>query len=653
MNFDDDALEAPVWDELSTQLDPQDTHHTATEPTQDTLHQAATFQDVAADPPVFNSEPTVPTEDAEQTLEPAGNHLLDALAPETDPLSHLQEHIDNNLQVKSANLDEPLFSGSMLMTPPVVDLGSDEKQKGWQTATARRKSVGVKTKKLFDGSRLRRRAKPTAPTENIIPGEPTTQDDPLLKAQLNNNSGSLSPVKKKEVSSKQSKNSKDILRQFNEPLFHLPSEKPSSTDHDAVPVERKAEEEEEEETESEENLVAYEIEVKDPVEVKDFTTKYTEYTVICSCEALQFPTKEVKRRYRDFRWLYRQLQNNHWGRIIPPPPEKQTIGRFAKDFIEQRRYQMENMLVQISNNIILQKDPDFITFLTSDNFVSDSKLREHVTGSGAYNDNNDLTEIHISDIKLLGPDDAKLVAKNGGLDVDNTKSFMGMAFSSLPKYVEQDEYLIHENEKIVILEDQLTQLYKSIETVDTQRSELSSSIQEFANMIRNLASLEATKKSSDLLNNFAEVHDRIRLSLERNSLQEVMTISVTLEEYIRSLSSIKATFNQRYKLGYYLGIVEADLNKKRQHLKKFINSGDSASDKYKMVADDCKMLQNRYDKILKSWKNILKTIRFEIKKFDTVKINDFRNTIEISLENAIETQKECIELWETFYQTNL
>lgn len=655
MNFDDDDLNAPVWDELTTDKHTPATD-TADEPPHDVLETSLTFQDPILETPVFNNEPLLAVEPTEEPSEPVASGLLESLAPDTDPLSHLKEDIDDNLQIKSANVDQPLFSGSMLMNPPVVEFNDRKNQEEWD-ATTRKKSGGIKTKKLFDGSRLRRRDKPTT---NASEKTADKSDDPLLKAQLN--SDPLSPVQKKQVSnqSKNTKSSNDILKQINEPLFHLKLDKTPviNKNNDNIGDETAADEEEVVEDDTQggvesEDLVSYTIEVKDPIEVKEFTTKYTEYTVISECESLELPIKEVKRRYRDFRWLYRQLQNNHWGRIIPPPPEKQTMGRFAKDFIEQRRYQMENMLVQISKSSTLQKDPDFICFLTSDDFVSDSKLREHVTGSGAYNDNNDLTEIHISDIKLLGAEDATLVAKTGGLDADNTKTFMSISFSSLPKYVEQDEYLINESDRINILEDQLTQLYKSVELVDTQRSELSSSIEEFANIIRNLATLEATKKSSELLINFAEVHDRIRLSLERNSLQEIMTISVTLEEYIRSLSSVKATFNQRYKLGYYLGIVEIDLNKKRLQLKKITSNGDKTSDKYKTVAHDCDILQKRYDKILTSWKDILSTIKVEIKKFDTVKIDDFRNTIEISLENAIETQKECIELWETFYQTNL
>ena len=57
-----------------------------------------------------------------------------------------------------------------------------------------------------------------------------------------------------------------------------------------------------------------------------------------------------------------------------------------------------------------------------------------MTGSNASSDSNDLSEIHISEIELLGAEDAANVIKNGGLD-DSHKGFMNLSFGSVPKYI--------------------------------------------------------------------------------------------------------------------------------------------------------------------------------------------------------------------------
>lgn len=64
-------------------------------------------------------------------------------------------------------------------------------------------------------------------------------------------------------------------------------------------------------------------------------------------------------------------------------------------------------------------------------------------------------------------------------------------------------------------------------------------------------------------------------------------------------------------------------------------------------------LERRYNLTKKQWQAVGDKIKDEFQGFSTDKIREFRNGMEISLEAAIESQKECIELWETFYQTNL
>lgn len=104
--------------------------------------------------------------------------------------------------------------------------------------------------------------------------------------------------------------------------------------------------------------------------------------------------------------------------------------------------------------------------------------------------------------------------------------------------------------------------------VDTSRNTLAASTEEFSSMIETLASLNVSEPNSELLNNFADVHKSIKSSLERSSLQETLTMGVMLDDYIRSLASVKAIFNQRSKLGYFLVVIENDMNKKHSQLGK-------------------------------------------------------------------------------------
>jgi len=75
-------------------------------------------------------------------------------------------------------------------------------------------------------------------------------------------------------------------------------------------------------------------------------------------------------------WLYEQLHKNNPGIVVPPPPDKQAVGRFESDFVESRRSALERMLNKIAAHLILQHDGDLKIFLESESFNVDVKARE-------------------------------------------------------------------------------------------------------------------------------------------------------------------------------------------------------------------------------------------------------------------------------------
>ena len=61
---------------------------------------------------------------------------------------------------------------------------------------------------------------------------------------------------------------------------------------------------------------------------------------------------------------------------MPPPPEKQAVGRFNADFVESRRQSLERMLNKIAAHPTLQHDADLKLFLESEAFNVDVKHKE-------------------------------------------------------------------------------------------------------------------------------------------------------------------------------------------------------------------------------------------------------------------------------------
>lgn len=61
---------------------------------------------------------------------------------------------------------------------------------------------------------------------------------------------------------------------------------------------------------------------------------------------------------------------------MPPPPEKQAVGRFDDNFVESRRSALERMLNKTAVHPFLQHDPDMKLFLESEALNVDIKHKE-------------------------------------------------------------------------------------------------------------------------------------------------------------------------------------------------------------------------------------------------------------------------------------
>ncbi|CDO91768.1 unnamed protein product [Kluyveromyces dobzhanskii CBS 2104] len=559
------------------------------------------------------------------------SELLGSLAPEEDPLHELTQ----TGILQSPQKNDPLFSG-LDKSPLNVFDQSLNGYSGSQHHSPTKIRSG-KLNKLFSGARVRRN-----PVKVTQQKGSSSVHDPLVEGLVEKEKNEQ--FVEEPLTDDQDDGKLSLEREMESPLYliaerKIPPVNPKTNSTSSTDILKESKEK-------------FDISVVDPVKIGDITSVYVEYTVISKSNVLETSEAKVKRRYRDFRWLYRQLQHNHWGKIIPPPPEKQAVGRFKHDFIENRRAQMQMMLRSIANDSVLQKDEDFILFVTSEKWSQESKVREQISGSKASHDSNDIADIHISELKLLGSEDAERVLKNGGLETETGGGFMGLSFASVPKYKEPDQFFLDAAQKMEVLEEQLKQLYKALELVDFQRSDLCSVINEFSETLKTLADLELSNQTSELLQNFAEVHLRIKESTSRSSMQDSLTLGVTIDNNLRIIGSVKAILHQRNKLGYYILLVESDLNKKQGQLNK-VSGNVSNTEKANLLEKELSILTTRYNVIKKEWQTIGETIRKELNQHDIDTIEDFRNNMEIYLESAIESQKECIEIWETFYQNNL
>lgn len=332
-------------------------------------------------------------------------------------------------------------------------------------------------------------------------------------------------------------------------------------------------------------------------------------TLQTTSKAYKQPEFAVSRRYRDFLWLYTALHNNNPGVVVPPPPEKQAVGRFDSNFVESRRSALEKMLNKTAAHPILQHDGDLKIFLESDAFNVDVKHREH---------------------KELGLGESK------GMFSSLTFSTTG----SGGKFIEHDDWFHDRKIYLDALENQLKALQKAIDTVVLQRKALAEAAGDFSASLHALSTVELSVSLSTPLEGLSDLQLRIRELYERQAQQDVLTLGITVDEYIRLIASIKMAFSQRQKSFHAWRSAETELSKRRTTQEKVLSSGKTQQDRLNQLQADVSDGERRCHQARLLFEDMGRLMRAELERFEREKVEDFKSGVETFLEGAIEAQKE-------------
>lgn len=631
MDFEDD-LKSPVWDELA------DTHQerkiNSSYEEINVLEDNSKIQIQLFDHLIVNNSDNTNYHSISRTFDSQlnitmennlnGKDLLNTLAPTANTFIDTSE-----IPIYTLTEEDPLFVGNDRSLIKITNQTDDSILPS--SPIKRLTKANILYKSTFLHSKLSSKKKMIQNLNNIPPSDPLRISEP----------STIVPDEKLDLDKKITKDSSII--NFYERANNDEENTLESEDKIAL-IE-----------EIENSAINFRISVSDPTKVSGITFVHIEYLITIEPNDIIKEYSKVYRRYSDIRWLYRQLQSDHWGKIIPPPPEKKVMGRFQSDFIEDRRLQIEIMLNEIARDRILQRDETFISFLSNQNFLEYKREIERRTGSAASSDSKDLSEIHISEIKLLGKEDAEIVTNSGGIDLEYRRLFWGLSFSPSLHYKETDEFFVKVEHKIELLEEHLKNLSKAITSISDEKNELINLINEFVEVLEFLPSTGIKSESNGLLNGFAETHKMINSIIDISRNEESIIFGITLDVYIRTISSIRAVLNQRAKLGYYLMIEKRKLHKLKEQSRRFDQNIHLSSNekKIKSMKESYQVLEERCQKIGKSWVNIGNVIKLEMNKFEDKNIDDLTCNISIFLESAIQNQKKILFLWKQFYKDYL
>ncbi|KAL1867096.1 Vacuolar protein sorting-associated protein vps5 [Diaporthe australafricana] len=359
------------------------------------------------------------------------------------------------------------------------------------------------------------------------------------------------------------------------------------------------------------------ITVGDPHKVGDLTSSHIVYAVRTKTTSKAYKQSEfeVKRRYRDFLWLYNTLHANSPGIVVPPPPEKQAVGRFETNFVEARRAALEKMLNKTAAHATLQHDADLKLFLESESFNVDVKHKER-------------REPNLGESKGMF-------------------SSLGLGGSS-SKFVEQDDWFHDRRVYLDALESQLKGLLKAMDTMVAQRKSMAEAAGDFSASLHALSTVELSPTLSGPLEALSDLQITIRDVYDRQAQQDVLTFGITIEEYIRLIGSVKQAFGQRQKAFYAWHAAESEMQKRKANQDKLLRQGKSQQDRLNQVSAEVADSERKVHQAHLLFEDMGRLLRQELDRFEREKVEDFKSGVETFLESSVEAQKELIEKWETF-----
>ncbi|KAI5795710.1 Vps5 C terminal like-domain-containing protein [Geopyxis carbonaria] len=360
----------------------------------------------------------------------------------------------------------------------------------------------------------------------------------------------------------------------------------------------------------------FDVSVGDPHKVGDLTSAHTVYQVRTrtTSKAFRVPEFSVTRRYRDFLWLYDVLNSNNPGVVVPPPPEKQAVGRFDENFVETRRAALERMVNRICQHPILLQDNDLKLFLESESLSVDIKHRIH----------------------------------NPPLPTESKGMFGFGGFSNTTKFIESDDWFNDRRQYLDALETQLKSLLKAVDGVVKQRKDLAEAANDFSSSLHALSTVELSKSLSQPLDDLSNLQIRIKELHERQAAQDILTLGITVDEYIRIIGSIKLAFTQRQKAYHSCHIAENELVKRRSTFEKLQRQGKTQQDRLTQLSAEVADSERKVHQARLLFEDMGRLLRAELDRFEREKVEDFKSGVETFLESAVEAQKELIELWESY-----
>lgn len=326
----------------------------------------------------------------------------------------------------------------------------------------------------------------------------------------------------------------------------------------------------------------------------------------------------VVRRYSDFVWLRDQLEKEFVGYLIPPLPEKKTMGRFEAEFIEVRRRYLQKFLRRVAEHPALRKSQDFRDFMT----CSQQELVA-VKASKSKSKTASLLAWFSESVSAVSQ-------SLTGAEIPKTEA--DMKFNEMCTYVDA-------------LLPQLEHVSKHLEGLLKHHREYATSLEQFGLAFTLLGQAE-TDRLGGPLSQLGHTADRLSNISKEHVDRESLVFAEPLKDYIALTNAVKSMLEKRKEKYNVYSSTVAEHRKATSSLHDLKTQGGRVQ-MSKIHAAENTIAQAKVKMI--SAKDALHVVDqrvcAEIAKFKSQKMVDFRNIVLSYVQQQVEYQKRSEAAW--------
>jgi len=358
-------------------------------------------------------------------------------------------------------------------------------------------------------------------------------------------------------------------------------------------------------------LSKFDVHVVEPTKSGNGYNAFVAYKVVCRTSMENYMSNDISmmRRFNHFVWLHVQLSEQYPCYFIPVLPDKSGIdpyfNRFDAEFIERRRWALQQFLFRIVQHPVLMASKALQVFLEGD----ENQMRL--------------------------PEDKK-PSLFGGLFKSNSQP---------PKAVQDPEFVAM-GQYIKEFEAQLFEVHKFMERLVIRRKELGSSLGELGLTLITMGTHEEktgepeAATSSKSFHDLGSCCDHLAISLQEQVKDEMQKSVFVLEEWLRMVEGVKESLRtQAGSAGMYFAFL-TDLDKKERAMQKGQQGGKPITEA------DISEAQRRVEEARQRAEMLGQRLRDEMTRFKKAKAVELRTMLFRFVEIQIKSGFVVTESWQ-------